>query len=116
MRMQSSLLTTVFALRAYQAEHNAYPSDLNALVSGRYLTRIPADPFSSTGDAPVQYRRLENGKYLLYSIGPDGKDDGGTPIEARFANGSSKNWVEADMQGDFVVGVNTVRVEKETGS
>lgn len=115
-QMEDSLLTAVFALRAYQAEHDSYPENLNALVSGGYLSRVPADPFSMTGDTPLQYSRLENGKYLLYSIGPDGRDDNGTPIQATFANGKSKTWVEADMQGDFVVGVNNIRTEKTPGS
>jgi hypothetical protein len=116
MKMQNSLLTAVLALRAYQAEHGAYPEDLNALVSDGYLTRVPADPFSETGDALLQYRRLENGKYLLYSVGPDGKDDGGSPVNDTVTGGRSKNWLEADMKGDFVIGVNNVRTEKSPGA
>ncbi|MBC8104402.1 MAG: hypothetical protein H7Z41_17640 [Cytophagales bacterium] len=105
-RMQNALLTTVLALRAYRAEQGAYPESLEALVSHGYLSRIPADPFASTGGTPVRYRRLAGGTYLLYSVGPDCQDDDGTPIRATFANEKPKHWVEADMKGDFVVGVN----------
>jgi hypothetical protein len=111
-QMQTNLLTAVFALRAYQAEHGAFPGDLNALVTAGYLSRIPADPFTESGNAPVQYRRLENGKYLLYSIGPDGKDDAGTPIQPKSNSGNYRTWVEAGMKGDFVIGVNNVRAGK----
>jgi hypothetical protein len=64
----------------------------------------------------LQYRRLENGKYLLYSVGPDGKDDGGSPVNDTVTGGRSKNWLEADMKGDFVIGVNNVRTEKSPGA
>ena len=111
-KMQDSLLTAVLALRAYQAEHGAFPGDLNSLVSDGYLKSVPIDPFSRTGDAPLPYRRLENGTYLLYSIGPDGKDNNGVPIQPEVGNTTSKTWVEADMKGDFVVGVNNIRTEK----
>ncbi|MBC8101415.1 MAG: hypothetical protein H7Z41_02345 [Cytophagales bacterium] len=104
--MQNALLTTVLALRAYRAEQGAHPESLGALVSHGYLSRIPADPFASTGGTPVRYRRLAGGTYLLYSVGPDCQDDDGTPIRATFANEKPKHWVEADMKGDFVVGVN----------
>lgn len=114
-QMEDSLLTAVLALRAYQAEQGTYPENLNALVRGGYLKSVPADPFSSTGDVPLPYRRLDNGTYLLYSIGPDGKDNNGTPIQPEVGSTTSKTWVEADMKGDFVVGVNNIRRDTVTG-
>ncbi|MES2464371.1 MAG: hypothetical protein V4671_27740 [Armatimonadota bacterium] len=114
-RMQNSLLITVLALRAYQAEQGAYPEDLNALVTNGYLKQVPSDPFSASGNAPARYRRLVDGNYLLYSVGPDGKDDAGTAIPARKGI-TSRMSVEADSKGDFVVGVNTVSAEPPTRS
>jgi hypothetical protein len=38
-----------------------------------YLERIPLDPFDG---APLRYRRLDDG-VVIYSVGPDGKDNGG---------------------------------------
>ena len=38
-----------------------------------YVAEVPKDLFT---DADLHYRREGNG-YLLYSVGPSGKDDGG---------------------------------------
>lgn len=62
------------ALKLYRTLHGAYPDSLHALTP-EILDKIPADPF--TGRDFI-YRKQENG-FLLYSIGPDMKDDGGMP-------------------------------------
>jgi hypothetical protein len=67
-----SLVPVVFALAAYRADHGAYPAELAAL-GPKYLPAIPEDPFSG---APIRYKR-EGAGYMLYSVGPNGKDDGG---------------------------------------
>jgi hypothetical protein len=69
------LLLAHIALRRYRLANHAYPTSLDELVL-QYLDAVPVDPFSGKN---LIYRRLEEG-YQLYSIGPDGKDDGGTPI------------------------------------
>ena len=61
-----------FALAAYRHQHGAYPNDL-AKLAPKYIDTIPTDPFTG-GDL---HYRLEDGGYLLYSVGPNGKDDGG---------------------------------------
>jgi len=93
----NALLAAAFALRAYQLDHGAYPATLSVLVPG-YLKAVPADPFALSG--PFRYRRIGT-KYLLYSIGPDGKDNGGKPIL-----NNTNNWVNEDSEGDIVAGVN----------
>ena len=65
-------LTVAFALAAYWADHNRYPAKLADLTPG-YLTAVPDDLF--TGNALI-YKPQEKG-YLFYSVGPNGKDDGG---------------------------------------
>jgi hypothetical protein len=40
----------------------------------RLLAKVPADPYDGK---PLRYRRLKDG-VVIYCIGPDGKDDGGT--------------------------------------
>jgi hypothetical protein len=66
------LLVTELALRCYRADTGKAPATLEALVPG-YLVSVPADAF---GAGPLVYR--PNGtNWLLYSIGPDGVDDGG---------------------------------------
>ncbi len=64
------------ALHAHKLYHHRYPENLNALVPG-YLKEIPTDPFG--GEKPLRYRQSGD-KYLLYSVGPDGKDDGGSDL------------------------------------
>lgn len=103
-QMQTALLLAVLALRAYQAEHHGvYPATLDDLVRGGYLLRVPADPFALAG--PIRYQRAPK-KYVLYSVGPDGKNEGGKPINNRDSRGKQKRYVEAGTTGDFVAHVN----------
>ena len=37
------------------------------------MDEIPPDPFDGK---PLRYKKLEKG-YVVYSVGPDGNDDGG---------------------------------------
>jgi hypothetical protein len=67
-----AMTQVVFALAAYRADRGAYPADLAALVP-KYLPTMPEDPFSG---GPLRYKREESG-FLLYSVGPNGNDDGG---------------------------------------
>ncbi|GAB4148108.1 MAG: hypothetical protein Tsb009_21700 [Planctomycetaceae bacterium] len=62
----------ILALAAYRAEHKNYPAQLTSLTL-KYLKVIPLDRF--TGE-PLKYRRTKKG-FLLYSVGANGKDDGG---------------------------------------
>lgn len=61
------------ALEKYSLDHHAYPATLAALVPG-YLDRVPNDVIDG---APIRYRLTVDGRYQLYSIGWNGKDDGG---------------------------------------
>lgn len=70
----SSMSQVVFALAAHRADHGAYPAEL-AQLCPKYLAAIPQDPCSRSG-GPLCYKRSETG-YVLYSVGPNGKDDGG---------------------------------------
>ncbi|HEX2948176.1 MAG TPA: hypothetical protein VHV83_01165 [Armatimonadota bacterium] len=91
------LLTTALALRAYWCEHGRYPTSLHELTP-EYLVSIPNDPFATRGT--FHYRR--HGKsYLLYSVGPDGKDNGGTPLIARSEPGETNKRINADSTGDM---------------
>lgn len=38
------------AIDQYYADHNKYPSTLDALVSEKYLRALPVDPFTQTTD------------------------------------------------------------------
>jgi hypothetical protein len=65
-------LAVAFALAWYQRDHGRYPKTLDALAP-KYLAKVPQDRFSGK---PLIYRPAANG-YLLYSVGPNGKDEGG---------------------------------------
>jgi hypothetical protein len=71
-RQQMVLVDAALALAAYHASEGDYPEQLSELKPA-YLKRIPGDLF--TGKA-VFYRRTDKG-YLLYSAGPNRKDDAG---------------------------------------
>jgi len=68
------LLETELALRCYRAERAAPPAQLTQLVP-QYLQRVPQDAFNGQ---PLVYR-TQGTNWLLYSLGPDGVDDGGSP-------------------------------------
>ncbi|MBV9851439.1 MAG: hypothetical protein JO250_17360 [Armatimonadetes bacterium] len=129
-KTRNALLRTALALRAYRLEHGAYPATLGALVSSE-LSHVPDDPFALSG--PFHYRRQGNG-YVLHSVGPDSKDDGGRAIfdggraifdggRAIFDGGRAifdatkptpkpgerdqRRWVQEDSTGDIVARVNT---------
>ena len=66
------------ALAGYRANHrDQYPKALADLVAA-YIDAIPQDPFA---DGPLIYRPEEHRSardgYVLYSVGPNGEDDGG---------------------------------------
>lgn len=101
---QKACLAAALALRAYRLDQGAYPGELSDLVPD-YLDSIPQDPFA--GDAPLRYR-IDGDRYVLYSIGPDGVDDGGTAIfdpNLTFAPRAQYR-VHANSKGDIVAGVN----------
>ena len=102
-RTQISFLRTALALQAYRSLHGQYPQTLTQLTPA-ILPKVPADPFG--GDAPLRYRRNSAG-YLLYSIGPDGRDDHGQAIDDyRPGLDRMRHNVYAGSVGDIVAGVN----------
>lgn len=64
-------------LERYRAAEGEYPETLQALTP-RFLQKIPADII---GGQPMKYQRTDDGKFLLYSVGWDEKDDGGVTSE-----------------------------------
>jgi len=71
---EAAIARAALALSLYKAENSQYPDTLAALVPG-YLPKIPIDPFDG---APIKYVLNENG-FIVYSIGEDGRDNGGQP-------------------------------------
>lgn len=75
--VQRRLAATALAIRLFQIDHGRRPERLDELVPD-YLPTVPIDPFRSDA-GPIGYR-LEKGRSRLYSIGDDGKDDGGVRV------------------------------------
>jgi hypothetical protein len=87
-KVYSSLGQVAFALAAYRAEHGSYPTHLGQLVP-KHLAAIPED---ACADGPLRYQRTEGG-CTVYSIGPNGKDEGGA---CRFSNSVDDASIPAD--------------------
>lgn len=69
-----SLAYVALTLERHRAAKGAYPDTLAALVP-EFAPALPHDLFDGQ---PLRYHRTPEGKYLLYSIGWNAKDDGGT--------------------------------------
>jgi hypothetical protein len=70
---RESLALLALGLAGYRADHDGkYPAKLAELVPA-YIEAIPKDPFT---DGDLHYKSDGQG-YLLYSVRPNGKDDGG---------------------------------------
>jgi len=61
------------ALERYRLLHGEYPETLGALMP-QFIEKIPPDVVDGQ---PLHYRRTNDGRFLLYSVGWNGKDDGG---------------------------------------
>ncbi len=71
----SSVAGTGLAVARFRLQHGRAPLTLDELVP-EFLPEVPADPFTG---APLHYK-LEGSAALVYSVGPDARDDGGKPI------------------------------------
>ena len=73
------LAATALALRASAADHaGQLPARLDDLVPG-YLPRLPIDPMARGGTTPLRYRATGDDP-LIYSVGENGLDDGGSDV------------------------------------
>ncbi len=89
------MLLLSLALHAWQAERGQYPDMLEKLVPG-YLECLPLDPFAKL--EPFRYGQSGKG-YILYSLGPDGDDDGGAPVPAQ----EPERGLAPEAEGDLVM-------------
>jgi len=61
------------ALERYRLAHHRHPETL-AELTPTYLSVVPSDPMDAH---PMRYRLEKDGTFTLWSVGFDGKDDGG---------------------------------------
>lgn len=73
-----ALLQAALAVRAYQIEKKAPPASLQVLVP-EYLASLPDDPF----EVGALQLKSDGAGVRIYSVGPDGLDDGGIAIEGK---------------------------------
>ncbi len=76
----------VCALERYHLAHGEYPETLEALAP-QFIEKLPHDiiggqPSQGSGSAsqPLHYRRTNDGKFLLYSVGWNETDDNGQVV------------------------------------
>jgi hypothetical protein len=106
-------------LLLYQAEHDEPAPDLAALVNQRYLPALPLDPFNGQ---PFRYRLADKeetiiwgpaddpgvrdvakGQGVLWSVGPDGIDHGGTKQGMAHNVSDVRNWKKQGFDVIFLV-------------
>ncbi len=66
------------AVERYRVKEGGLPASLSE-VEPEYLEAVPADPYTGR---ELRYERLRSG-FVVYSVGEDGRDDGGWALAAR---------------------------------
>lgn len=93
------LMVTAIALKRFYLQNGHYPIHL-AELTPTYLASVPMDPMDGK---PLRYSLEGGDKFRLYSVGVDGKDDGGLPARKPFQimfpsfdqiSGSDMTWPE----------------------
>ena len=79
------------ALERYRLAEGRYPEELAALVP-RFVAVLPHDIINGQ---PLKYRRTDNGRFILYSVGWNETDDGGVVA-------TNKDNRQDIQQGDWV--------------
>lgn len=72
---QRRIAITAIALERHERTNNKYPPNLEVLVP-QYISKIPNDCMNGQ---PLQYRTNGDTSFVLYSVGEDGRDNGGDP-------------------------------------
>ncbi len=67
-------ILTILALHRWKQDKGVYPDQLQELINSQYLKELPDDPYS---DGVLRYERRGD-DFILYSVGADFDDDGGT--------------------------------------
>lgn len=85
-RNQAWLRCAVAALASerFRLAHGSWPDSISGLVP-EFLSETPIDPFDGQ---PLRLRHLKD-SLVIYSIGPDGNDDGGLVSRADFHSAGS---------------------------
>ena len=94
-----NLARTACALERYRLAHGKYPQTLDALAP-QFIAKVPHDPI---GGQPLHYRPTDDGQFILYSVGWNEKDDGGTVSLTKGVSGDADKPGSVDLDnGDWV--------------
>lgn len=85
------------ALERHRIENGAYPETLAGLTLANGQP-LPLDPLS---EKPMSYRKTADGRYALWGVGFDGKDDGGKRVLDEKMQQDTK-FNERTYNGDWV--------------
>jgi hypothetical protein len=80
------------ALERYRKAHGQYPDALASLAP-QFVQKLPHDVINGE---PLKYRRTQDGQYVLYSVGWNETDDGGTVVL------NKGGWTVDQKHGDWV--------------
>jgi Tfp pilus assembly protein PilE len=89
----ANMARIAITLERHHLAHASYPETLDALVP-QFISKLPHDVINGQ---PLKYRRTETGGFVLYSVGWNEKDDGGTVVMT-----SGKTPSVDQTQGDWV--------------
>ena len=84
------LARVAIALERHRLANGQHPETLAALEP-KFIAKLPHDVINGQ---PLKYRRTDNGSFLLYSVGWNEKDDGGSVVLSK--DGKKVNWKEGD--------------------
>jgi hypothetical protein len=86
------LARTALALERYRLARGSYPEELQSLAP-QFVASVPSDVI---GGGELRYRRNDGDRLVLYSVGWNGKDDGGVVALVRgktFPDDEAGDWV-----------------------
>ena len=90
---QRRMTITAIALKRFQLRHGNYPTALSELTP-QFLTAELIDAWSGK---PFHYQLNADGTFTLYSVGSDGRDDGGDSTPPKNVNFSTDIWPGKDV-------------------
>jgi hypothetical protein len=76
-RTRLKVARAALAVEQWRMKNGSWPERLEDLVP-EFLNEVPQDPYS---DGTIGYVRTERGGVILYSVGPDGKYNGGRSLQ-----------------------------------